>query len=273
MNSTKKIAILDSGIGGLTIYEELDRTLKDVEFHYLMDNRYLPYGELDADKLIERVFYKLDVLLQDTIPDLVVVACNTASTQVLDKLREKYSLPFVGVVPAIKPAAELSTSKHLCLLATPATINGDYVNNLILEFASECKITRFGSSKLVEIAELQFWSSTADTKNEQLLLELIPQECYQADTVVLGCTHFPMLKPLLVNMWPEGTKFIDSGAAIARRVKSLLYIGTDIEQHEPSMLKEVERYKGKHHFYMSAALTPTQIIRLNTAGFKHFNHI
>lgn len=215
----KNVLIFDSGVGGLSVYQEIQSLLPNMQYTYVFDNAAFPYGELDSDVLIKRTSSIVEQFTLDAQIDLVVIACNTASTIVLPTLREKLSIPVVGVVPAIKPAALLSSKKCIGLLATPATVERDYTYDLINQFASGVEVVMMGSTRLVEIAEEKLRGETPDLQE----LECILQEWIGlVDSIVLGCTHFPLLRQEIQAVMGEDVKMVDSGLAIAKRVQSLL---------------------------------------------------
>ena len=223
LHPEQPLLVFDSGVGGLTILEALRTALPGERYVYACDNAAFPYGAKPEDELVERVHAVLDALLACFEPKLVVVACNTASTVALPRLRSHYTLPIVGVVPAIKPAAQQSTHRIIGLLATPGTVQRPYTEQLIRDFAADCTVIRVGSSALVEQAERKLRGETVD---QQLLRELLrPFIESGADTVVLGCTHFPLLRDELQQAAGTPLQWVDSGDAIARRVAHLL------EQH------------------------------------------
>jgi glutamate racemase len=158
-------------------------------------------------------------------PDVLVVACNTASTIVLPSLRARFSIPVVGVVPAIKPAAQISRTRVIGLLATPGTVRRQYTDALIREFASDCTVNMVGTSELVAMAERKLRGTPVDLdalKHEiQPLFERAPNATGKIDTVVLGCTHFPMLVDELVQCSPWPISWIDSSEAVANRVLTI----------------------------------------------------
>ncbi|WP_246624770.1 glutamate racemase [Oceanobacter mangrovi] len=219
------ILIFDSGVGGLSIAKEIRSRLPKAELHYLMDSAYFPYGIRDDAVLQQRIVQLCQLACEQLPVKLLVVACNTASTLALTALRAVLPIPVVGVVPAIKPAALHSKSGHIGLLATPATVSRSYTNGLIDNFAAHCQVSRLGTTALVELAEQWLSQPEPDESSfrQQLEQQLSPWLATQPqlDTVVLGCTHFPVLRPLLEKLWP-GIHWIDSGAAIARRVEHLL---------------------------------------------------
>jgi glutamate racemase len=218
------ILIFDSGVGGLSIAEHVRDMLPFAAIDYVADNALFPYGLLQDSRLIERVCLIINQAISSNKPDIIVIACNSASTLVLPTLREKLGIPVVGVVPAIKPAAKISKSKVIGLLATPGTILRDYTDELIGEFARDCEIIKVGSSELVQLVE-QKVAGTPPTQNnlEEVLRPLTNHPRWQnMDTIVLACTHFPLIKQELAITAPNIKYWVDSGEAIARRVKSLL---------------------------------------------------
>ncbi|KAA2241080.1 glutamate racemase [Salinarimonas soli] len=227
------ILVFDSGVGGLSVFAELIRVRPDARFVYAADDAGFPYGALAEDALVSRVVAVMERLIRRTAPDLVVVACNTASTLVLPHLRRHFpDLPFVGTVPAIKPAVAQSTSGLVSVLATPATVVRDYTHDLIRTYASGCRVTLVGSRRLAGIAEAELCG--APVPDAEVLAELAP--CFveadgaRTDVVVLGCTHFPLLKARLEAVAPWPVAWVDPAPAIARRVVQL--IGGPLAGHE-----------------------------------------
>jgi glutamate racemase len=219
-----RIAIFDSGVGGLSIYSEVSRRLPGHEFVFVSDNLCYPYGNKAEDWLIERVQQLSQRVVNHCSPDVFVVACNTASTIILPALREILAIPVVGVVPAIKPAAKLSNTKHLGLLATPGTIARAYTNDLINEFASDCTVSKVGSSRLVELAEQKLRGNKIDLGILEDELEPLLNN-KNIDVVVLACTHFPLLNNEIESIFKANNQsitLIDSAKGIANRVSSLI---------------------------------------------------
>ena len=219
------ILVFDSGIGGLSVWRGIRDLLPTLSCVYCADNRIFPYGLQEESVLIERVCQLMPVLVGEHRPGLIVVACNSASTVVLDALRQVVSVPVVGVVPAIKPAAEHSRRRVIGLLATPGTVQRQYTQRLIDQFAANCQVIKVGSNTLVEQAERKLRGETVDPglvaeAVAPFLLADIPP-----DIVVLGCTHFPFLREELSALLP-GVALIDSAAAIARRTAHLLGLDT-----------------------------------------------
>lgn len=219
----RHILVFDSGLGGTTILQALQATLPGCTFSYALDNGAFPYSNKSDEFLLQRTRRLFDHCIPLARPDLVVIACNTASTLILDELRQRFDLPFVGVVPAIKPAAALSKTGVLCLLATEATIRRDYIDQLSLAHASHCELLRLGSQRLVELAEDKMQGKTVSPDAVKAELEPLTQYPQHTgiDVFILGCTHFPALRDELAQAWPRPAVWIDSGEAIARRAHEL----------------------------------------------------
>ncbi|WGE31500.1 glutamate racemase [Actinobacillus genomosp. 2] len=215
------ILLYDSGMGGLTIYDAIRQTLPNAHYLYCFDNAYFPYSERSENVLIEQAVKIVQIIAEKYPLDMVVVACNTASTVVLPALRAKFTFPIVGTVPAIKPAAAVSETKTIGLLATKGTVERPYVAELIEKYAKDCIVEKIGSTTLVELVEEKIRTRNVDQKR---LAEVIAE--WQAhptlDTVILGCTHFPLVKQELQQLLPNIKYFIDPGNGIANRVSSLL---------------------------------------------------
>jgi len=220
----QRVLIFDSGIGGLSVVLEIQRLLPQLELVYASDNKAFPYGIKPGDELINRVCTVLDKLTKQLHPDLVVVACNTASTLVLPIIRNKITVPVIGVVPAIKSAARTSRTRVIGLLATPATIGRGYTHKLIAQFGADCQWLPLGSSALVELAENKLYGATVDLDRlKDILQPLMDHHLFEdMDTVVLGCTHFPFVKEELQAACRKPLHWIDSGYAIAQRVMTVL---------------------------------------------------
>lgn len=224
MSPSAQVLVFDSGVGALSIISEIRNLLPNISITYASDNAFFPYGEKGEAELIERVDTVLHGLVAKFQPDVIVVACNTASTVALPRVRDRFKQEIIGVVPAIKPAAQLSQSKHIALLATPGTIQRPYTKQLIADFAGGCKVLTLGSSELVNIAERKLRGEAIHSNElEDALTPLIEHESFHlVDTIVLACTHFPLLKQELTELLGKHLQWVDSGEAIARRLKSIL---------------------------------------------------
>lgn len=216
------LLVFDSGLGGLTVFAEVAKARPDARFIYAADNAGFPYGRLEEGALAARVLVVMERLVERFSPDLVVIACNTASTLVLPALRARFAIPFVGAVPAIKPAAELSRTRHIAVLATPGTVRRDYTQELIRHFAGDCRVTLVASTRLAGLAEAHLRGEPVDA--DAVAAEIAP--CFptdgpRTDRVVLGCTHYPLLAGMMADLAPWPVTWIDPASAIARRVVQL----------------------------------------------------
>lgn len=258
MNIVKSVLVFDSGVGGLSVYKEITFMLPEQHIIYAFDNEAFPYGELADDVLIHRVCHMVCAICEEREVALVVIACNTASTIVLSPLRELLSIPVVGVVPAIKPAARLTKKKAIGLLATPATIKRDYTSQLVKNFALGSSVKMVGSTELVEMAEDKLRGLAVNS----LLLEKILQPFVnEVDCLVLGCTHFPLLKEEIMCVLGESCFIIDSGKAVAERVVWLL------SENSPIILDQ----KWQYHDVLSSAPVKNELalnIKLSQLGFS-----
>ncbi|HHW7507901.1 TPA: glutamate racemase [Mannheimia haemolytica] len=215
------ILLYDSGMGGLTIYDEIRKVLPHAHYLYCFDNAFFPYSEKSEAVLIERAVKIVQKIAEKQPLDMAVVACNTASTVVLPALREHFNFPIVGTVPAIKPAAAISETKVIGLLATKGTVARPYVDELIIKYAQDCTVEKIGTTDLVEIVEEKQRSGKVDMNRLQKVVEAW-QGKPELDTVILGCTHFPLVKAELQQLLPDVKYFVDPGVGIAKRVLSLL---------------------------------------------------
>ncbi len=212
------ILFFDSGVGGLSVYQQVRLKLPECNYTYLYDNEAYPYGELAEGVLIDRVVNLVTRLVAQEQIDLVVIACNTASTIALPSLRKQLSIPVVGVVPAIKPAC-LASKKAVGLIATPATVKRDYINTLINEYSNNTPVHMLGSTNLVHMAERKLQGLPVNFDLLKIELESIRNKI---DVAVLGCTHFPLIREEIAEVLGSGVRLVDSGDAIARRVVNLL---------------------------------------------------
>jgi glutamate racemase len=225
--SPPTILVFDSGLGGLTVLREIVAARPDAHYVYVADDAFFPYGHHSEEEIIARVVPLVGELIERHAPDLVVIACNTASTLVMAHLRERYEVPFVGTVPAIKPACAQSKTKRVSVLGTKGTVKREYTQALIREHGQGCEVTLVGSPDLASLAEAAL--SGTDVSDAAIAAEIMP--CFvsssedasaRTDTVVLACTHFPLLLDRLTKLAPWPVNWIDPAPAIARRVVDLL---------------------------------------------------
>lgn len=257
-SQNQTIAILDSGVGGLSIFVSVRATLPQSSIIYGCDNKNFPYGPKNSISVINCITDFAQKVLNQFSPELIVIACNTASTVALEELRRLTSTPIVGVVPAIKPAALKSQSKVIGLLATPGTVQREYTEKLILEHASDCTVIKVGSTRLVELAEEKLRGKRIDLN--EIRRELAPffktSVSVKVDTIVLGCTHFPLLLEELESVVPYPIHWIDSSEAIAQRVETLADFNQALPPIYTAAFSEMNDY--------AKALAP----QLRTLGFS-----
>ena len=238
-----RILIFDSGIGGLSISDEIQALLPNVAMVYVADNRTYPYGTLSEQALIDRMVNLFPNLIERFQPEAIVIACNSASTLVLEHLRKTTAIPVIGVVPAIKPAAQRTENRVIGLLATPGTVRRAYTDRLVSDFANHCQVIKIGSRELVDEAEKKLRGHNVNQSVLRAALQPFLAEP-TLDQVVLGCTHFPFLKSELQAILGEKVQLIDSGEAIARRTR---YILSSLSQHPPQTSSSADD-QSLHHF-------------------------
>lgn len=219
-----RLVVFDSGVGGLSVAMEIRAQLPSAELIYVADDAGFPYGEWEDAALTERVVGLIGRLIAVHEPDAVVIACHTASTLVLPPLRERFAIPFVGTVPAIKPAAEQTRSGIVGVLGTYGTIRRDYTRGLIESFAQQCHVRLVGSGNLAPLAEAHMRGEAVD--DAAILAEIGPAfveiDGRRTDVVVLACTHYPFLLPVFERIAPWPVSWIDPAPAIARRVVAVV---------------------------------------------------
>jgi glutamate racemase len=219
-----RILLFDSGMGGLTVARAVHRQMPLATLNYAADTSGFPYGAWEEQALVRRILRVMEELIAASSPDLVVIACNTASTIAMVQLRARFKLPFVGTVPAIKPAAAQTKSSLISVLATPGTVKREYTHALIKDFAQHCQVTLHGAPRLAQMAEAKLRGGHIDL--EQLRIEVAP--CFvengdkRTDVVVLACTHYPLLESEIASVAPWPVSYIDPAPAIARRAGDIL---------------------------------------------------
>ncbi|WP_299434430.1 glutamate racemase [uncultured Maribacter sp.] len=231
------IGIFDSGVGGTSIWKEIESLLPNEDIIYLADSKNAPYGKKSKEEILRLSIKNTEYLLERGCK-LIVVACNTATTNAINYLRENYNVPFIGIEPAIKPAALQSESKIVGILATKGTLSSSLFHSTSENHASGIKIIERegeGLVPLIEKGELQ----SVELKN-LLSKYLHPMLKEGIDYLVLGCTHYPYLIPLIKEIIPGKVKIIDSGEAVAKQTKAIL---------EKNKIVNPSTKKGEHTFY------------------------
>jgi glutamate racemase len=221
------ILVFDTGLGGLTVLREIVAVRPDAHYVYVADDAYFPYGQHSEEWIIAHVVPLIGEQIAAHHPDLVVIACNTVSTLVMSHLRAEYKVPFVGTVPAIKPACAQSKTRRVSVLGTSGTVKREYTKKLIEDFAVGCDVTLVGSAELASLAEAALRGHQVSDRD--ILTEIA--SCFvgvdadpsaRTDTIVLACTHYPLLLDHLVRLAPWPVDWIDPAPAIARRASDLL---------------------------------------------------
>lgn len=239
MSNTNPIGIFDSGIGGTSIWKEIHKLLPNENTIYLADSKNAPYGQKTKEEIIQLSCKNTELLLEQDCK-IIVVACNTATTNAIKELRSKYQVPFIGIEPAIKPAANQTETETIGILATKGTLNSELFNKAV-ETYSNVKIVEqigFGLVQLIEEGKIESEEMTG-LLNDYLK----PMVEANIDYLVLGCTHYPYLIPQIKKILPEHIKIIDSGAAVAKQTKKVL---------EKNNLLNLSDEKKKQIFYTNS---------------------
>ena len=261
MDRSPKILVFDSGLGGLTVFRALARQRPDADFFYAADDLGFPYGPKIESHVVALVMDAMERLIGEIAPDCVVIACNTASTLVLRHLRARWpEIPFVGTVPAIKPAAETSKSRMITVLATPGTAARDYTRDLVGKFAGHCDVELVGSQNLATLAEA-FMHNVAPS-DDAILREIAPcflaREGRRTDTIVLACTHYPLLLNIFERLAPWPVRWIDPAPAIARRADHV--VSEKFPKNQTGM--------GKFAFCFTSGATPDAKLSRTLENFR-----
>jgi len=258
MNDPRPIGIFDSGVGGTSIWKEIHHLLPLEKTIYLSDSKNAPYGIKTQEKIIQLSIKNTEKLLEMNCK-LIVVACNTATTNAIKVLRSAYKIPFIGIEPAIKPAALKSTNKAIGILATRGTLTSELFAQTSELYTKEINVVEVEGNGLVELIE-GGKKDSKETKN--LLTELLtPMIAAKIDYLVLGCSHYPYLIPLLKTILPPEVQIIDSGEAVARQTKLIL--------SENGLLSTNQNKNSSPEFYTNVASgVLSEIIQAEQNGFK-----
>jgi glutamate racemase len=246
MNSNQPIGIFDSGIGGTSIWKEIHHLLPNEKTIYLADSKNAPYGQKSKEEIIALSMKNTDLLLTMNCK-LIVVACNTATTNAIRELREKYDIPFIGIEPAIKPAATNSKTRTIGILATKGTLISDLFNKTAQQFQNTKIINQIGHGLVPLIEGGKMYSSEMTQLLHSYLKPMIDANI---DYLVLGCSHYPYLIPQIKEILPNHIQIIDSGEAVAKQTHNLLKekVGLTTEDNgkaifytnaDPKVLREI----------------------------------
>lgn len=244
----QSIGIFDSGVGGLSIWKELTSLLPYEDTIYIADNKFAPYGKLPIEKIVDRA-QKITQYFLDQNVKLVIVACNTATTHAINILRENFDLLFVGVEPAVKVAAENSVSGEVGVLATSNTLISKRYLELKSLYAQKVKVIDLPGIGLVN--EIEKGTLKSDQLNQLLHEILLPLQQTNVDQLVLGCTHYPLIKDSIQSILPNHISTVDSGIPVAKQVKKVL---------EKENLLHPKDKKGSHQFFTTSSPKETNEI-------------
>lgn len=248
MANNNLIGLFDSGVGGLSVLGQIKRLLPNESYVFLADQYHNPYGAKTKRELEQLAFKITKFLIKYHHIKLLVVACNTATCYAIDYLRSNFKIPIVGVVPAIKPAINLSKRGKIAIMSTPATARSKYLKSLINKFAKNTKVLCLGCSNLEESIEY-----LRLTKISQLLNRYVLKvKNFEADVIVLGCTHYPFFKSDIIKIIGNNVKVIDSGLSIAKRVKVLLQ---DSKGYSQNRIKDIYYTTGDPEKFSQVAST------------------
>lgn len=216
------IVVFDSGVGGLPYLARIRELLPDEHYSYVADTAYFPYGEKSAGELSRIIHESMERIIERMAPKLAVIACNTASVVALSKLRAAFGIPFIGVVPAIKPAAECTKTGRIGLLATRKTVDDPYTDDLQARFADNCRMYRFAGVEIVELVERNFFRYSKEQKRKVLQPAVDFFLEHTIDQLVIACTHFIFLEEELRRMLGGTVSLVDSRDGVARQTRRIL---------------------------------------------------
>jgi len=219
---TGPVAFFDSGIGGLPYLASTKALLPNRHFVYLADSLRFPYGEKTKAEVIDATLTSVELIMRSLKPEILVIACNTASIASLEALRERYAIPIVGTVPAVKSASKYSKNRSIGILATERTIKDAYVSDLIEKFASDCAVYKRAAPELVRYVETELFDYKEERFKEVMHDSLAYFAQNKVDTIVLACTHFSHVMNEIASLVGPAVQVIDSRSGIANRVLDLL---------------------------------------------------
>ena len=218
------VLVFDSGIGGLSVMREARLLMHDHRFVYIGDDAGFPYGDWEEAALTQRMVGMFETLITTFEPKMAIVACNTASTLIMPALRSRFDMPFVGIVPAIKPAAERTASGLITVLATPGTVARPYTQKLIDQFARHCQVNLVGATRLARLAEhhMQFKDIDMSVLKTEIAPCFVESGNKRTDIITLGCTHYPFLVNEMRKLAPWPVDWLDPAQAVAQQAKRII---------------------------------------------------
>ncbi|MFP4365182.1 MAG: glutamate racemase [Spirochaetia bacterium] len=229
---TRPIIFFDSGIGGLPYFAWLKEHLSSQSIYYIADRCYFPYGEKPIQELKDHIIKTVHRVIREFDPSMMVIACNTASVVALADLRMNFKIPFVGVVPAVKPAAQLTQTGIIGVLATKRTVDGPYLEQLIEKYASDKEVVRSAAGDIVDFVENRFFSASKEEREQSVRPAVERFHSSGADVIVLGCTHFIYLAPYIQKVSGRRIRVIDSREGVGKQaLRVFTPLGLEKEEH------------------------------------------
>lgn len=265
-NHIKKptILIFDSGVGGLSVYNKVKQMLPYAYYVYLFDNEGFPYGEKSQQFILKRVMNIITAIKQLHHVDLIILACNTVSIISLSYLRKKFICPIIGIVPAIKCATRLTRNGVIGLLVTPTTLKSNYIRNITNQFIKNYQFLQIGTSELVYLAEAKLHGKHVALSTIRTLLDPWLKIPTPPDTIILGCTHFPLLHEELQIILPNNIHLIDSSNNVAKKATWLI--------NNNIIINKVDNNLTKNKAYC-LNLTPSVLELYSTLKYYGFNEL
>jgi glutamate racemase len=245
------IVFFDSGIGGLPYLKTAMEHMPGEHFVYVADRENFPYGEKAAGEIIKAVISGVEKIIYKEDPKIIVIACNTASVIALEDLREKFRVPFIGVVPAVKPAAQISVKKRLAVVATSKTVQDGYLKNLIEQFARDCEVILVSAGNVINFVEHRLFDTSRQEKLEFLESTLSGLKKEDVDVTVLACTHFLLLEDEFSEVLGKGIKVIDSREGVINQLERIMK-KFNLERHSVSV---------KNKFYITGIADPEEMYK------------
>lgn len=243
-----RVGVFDSGLGGLTVVQALRKSLKGLEIFYIADTLFAPYGEKSKEQILKHSLDITKYMIDKFNIDALIVACNTATSAAIKYLREMFPfLIVIGTEPGIKPAMQTTFTKNIAVLATPATLNGEKYQELLNSLSLEYEINVYGQACKGLVEQIENGKILHIDTQKMLEHWLIPMKEKNVDTIVLGCTHYPLVSNVIKDIMGENVKLIETGEAIAKRLESLFPFNINKQNQE---FKIKIFYTGKIKKYM-----------------------
>lgn len=272
MDTGSLVAFFDSGIGGLPYLRWLREHHDRVECTYLADRMHFPYGQKSPEELLPLILDVMERYIRTVEPDVVVVACNTASVTALGALRERFAIPFVGVVPAIKPAASLTSTGEIGLLATRRTVEDPYTDNLVRLFAGTHRVRRYAGVDIIDFVENRLLDASPGEVEQILEKGAAWFSSTRIDTLVLGCTHFLHVRDEIARILGDGIRIVDSlegvGRQVLRLIDALESPERTISNPHKSQDHGIYRRRGSDRFYLTGPVENEETYRRFAQAFE-----